>query len=272
MTFRSARAIGIGVFCAGIATACTDASAPEGEAPQLPPQSSFVVDFSDFTTSALAVAPVGRTTQAAGTYWTRSAIVVGAWNLILTVTLAPPVAAFVAAFSHQPVWSDGVWTWPYDFNVLGVRHSARLEARSVSAGIQWDMYISKEGDYTDFHWYTGVSNISGTAGTWSLSRGPTSPTAFIDIAWNRASSGATYDIRYTNVVTGTNEYGSYLTYGVTGGTPYDAFYHLYGAQAANLTEIEWNRTTKAGRTRDPAYFQDSAWRCWATDLANTTCQ
>jgi hypothetical protein len=168
--------------------------------------------------------------------------VVGVWNLILTVTLAPPVAAFLASFSHQPVWSDGAWTWPYDFTVLGVPHSARLEARFVPAC------------------------------TWSLSMGPANPTAFIDIEWNRAQSGATYDIKYTNVATGTSEYGSYIRYGVTGLTPYDAFYDIYGAQADNLTEIEWNRTTKEGRTRDPAYFLDSDWRCWASNLDNTTCQ
>jgi hypothetical protein len=273
VTSRSARAISIGVCFAGLATACTDASAPEGEAPELPPPASFIIDFSDFTRSTLAASEHAVNGPAGHSYWERSAVVVGAWNLILTTTLAPPVAAFVASFSHQPEWSDGAWTWPYDFDVRGIRHSARLEARHVSAGVRWDMYISKEGAYTDCHWYTGVSNISGTAGTWLLSRGPTDSTAFIAMAWNRASAGATYDIRYTNVVAGANEYGSYITYGVTGDTPYDAYFVLfYGAQADNLTEIEWSRTTKAGRTRDPAFFQDSAWRCWASDHENATCQ
>jgi hypothetical protein len=270
MTLHSARAISIGVFVAGIATACSDTNAPEGQAPALPPQSSFVIDFSDFTSPGRAAAPAVQTTPAAGTYWTRSAAVVGVWNLILTATLAPPVAAFLASFSHQPVYTEGAWTWSYSFAVLGVPHSARLEARFVSAGVQWDMYISKAGEYTDFHWFTGVSNVSGTAGTWALSMGPANPTAFIDIVWNRVPSEA-YDIRYTNVAAGTSEYGSYITYGVTGLTPYDAFYDLYGAQADNLTEIEWNRTTKEGRTRDPAYFLDSDWRCWASNLDNTTC-
>jgi len=272
MTFRSARAISIGVFFAGIAAACTDANAPEGEAPELPPQSSFIIDFSDFTSSTLTASARAVLGPTGHTYWERSAVVVGAWKSILTVTLAPPVAAFVTSFSHQPEWADGAWTWPYDFNVWGVRHSARLEARSVAAGVRWDMYISKEGAYTDFHWYTGVSNISGTAGTWLLSRGPADSTAFMEVDWHRASSGETYDTRYTNVVTGTNEYGSYITYGVTGDTPFDAFFVLfYGAQPHNLTEIEWTRTTKAGRTRDPAFFQDSAWRCWASDHENATC-
>ena len=262
----------LGVFAVVLTAAgCNEATAPEGDPPEIPPLTSFVMDFADFTSPELAAAQAAPAAPAVGTYWTRSAVVVGVWNLILTGTLAPPVAAFVASFNHQPVWSGGAWTWPYTFTVLGVQHSAQLEARLVSAGVQWDMYITRDGSFSDFHWYTGVSNITGTAGTWSLNRSPENPTAFIDIEWNRSSSGDTYDLRYTNVVTGTAEYGSYIFHGVTGATPYEAFYDLYAAQSGNLTEIEWNRTTKEGRTRDPAHFQNSEWYCWGADLNNRTC-
>ncbi len=272
MKNRSLRIIWLGMFVTALVSGCGDATVPEVEVPELPPQSSFIIDFSDFTESAQATAPMSVAGAPAGTYWTRSALVVGVWNLIITGTLAPPVAAFVASFNHQPVWSDGAWNWSYDFIALGIQHSARLEARFITDGVRWDMYITREGSFTDFHWYTGVSHISGTSGTWSINRDPDNPSPFIDIEWNREISGATYDITYTNVVTGTDEYGSFITYGVTGGTPFDAYYDLYGAQSQNLTEIEWNRTTKDGRTRDPAWFQDSEWRCWDTALNNTTCQ
>jgi hypothetical protein len=257
-----------------VTVSCSDATEPEGDPPELPPLTSFVMDFGDFTDSPLAAPDVSLAATAAGTYWLRSALVVGVWNTILTVTLAPPVAAFVASFNHEPVWSadDGAWTWPYDFTVLGVQHSARLEARLVAAGVQWDMYITRDGSFNDFHWYTGTSNITGTSGTWILNMSPNDPTEFLDIAWSRSASGDTYELTYTNAVAGTAEYGSYITYGVTGDTPYNAFYDLYGAQGGNLTEIEWNRTTKGGRTRDPAHFGDSDWRCWDANLDNTTCQ
>ena len=208
------------------------------------------MDFANFTSPELAAVQAGQAAAAVGTYWTRSVVVVGVWSLILTGTLAPPVAAFVASFNHEPVWSDGAWTWPYTFTVLGVQRSARLEARLVSAG---------------------VSNITSTAGTWSLNLNPADPRAFLDIAWSRAASGDRYQLTYTNVISGTAEYGSYITHAVTGDPPYDAFYDLYGALGGNLTEIEWSRTTKAGRTRDPAHFQNSEWHCWGADLNSTTC-
>lgn len=272
MKHRYLRTIGLGMLFGLFATACDEATGPEGEAPDIPPATSFVIDFDDFLNPALASAPVVLAAPAAGTYWTRAAVVVGVWNLILTGTLAPPVAAFIASFNHDPEWSGEAWTWSYGFSVLGVQHSARLEARLITNAVQWDMYITRNGGFSDFHWYSGVSDASGMAGTWSLNRTPDDPTAFIDIEWNRSSSGDTYDITYTNVVAGTAEYGSYITYGVTDDTPYDAFYDLFGAQGDNLTEIQWNRTTKEGRTKDPAHFEDSNWRCWDANLNNATCQ
>jgi len=272
MKQRYFRNMSLGLLVALFATACDDATAPEGEAPEIPPATSFVIDFGDFLNPALASAPVDLAAQAAGIYWTRAAVVAGVWNLILTGTLAPPVAAFVASFNHQPEWSGEAWTWSYNFNVLAVQHSARLEARLITDRVQWDMYITRDGSFEDFHWYTGVSDASGMSGTWSLNKTPNDPTAFIDIEWNRSSSGNTYDITYTNVEAGTAEYGSYITYGVTGDTPYDAFYDLFGAQGNNLTEIQWNRTTKEGRARSLVLFEDSDWHCWDTSLENATCQ
>lgn len=254
-----------------IATGCNDANAPEGEAPVLPPQSTFVIPFDNFTATPLAAAPMAPTEMAAGTYWNRSALVVGFWNVALTVHLAVPVASFVAAVHQTPAWDDGAWTWSYNFTVL-VQHSARLEARVTGSEIQWDMYISREGSYTDFHWYTGVSNLTATEGTWTLYREPSDRTQFIDIEWNRAASGDTYDITYTYVVPGTPEYGGYITHGITGDTPFNAFYDLYAAVGGNLTDIEWNTTTGEGRTRDENYFGDTDWRCWDATQENTACQ
>ena len=256
-----------------VATGCKDAAAPEGEAPVIPPQSTFVIPFDDFNDTPLAAGPIMPASPAAGTYWTRSAFVVGFWQLAVTVTLAVPVAAFAASFNHTPVW-DGdknAWTWPYDFTVLGIGHSARLEARLTAAGVQWDMYISRDGSFTDFHWYTGVSNLTGTEGTWSLNRDPQNPSAFIDIEWERALNGATWEIKYTVVEQGAANNGSYIEHGVTGGTPYDAFYDLFGAPGGNLTEIEWNRASKEGRTRDEDWFGDNLWKCWDSTLENATC-
>ncbi len=250
---------------------CGDSTAPDGDPPELPPLNSFVIDFSDFTGAPLN-ADVPLADQMAGSNWGRAAVVVGVWNVALTVTLATPVAAFLAAFTQQPEGTDGAWVWQYNFMALGVQHTARLEASPVTAGIRWEMYITKDGEFEDFLWYWGESNLQGTSGEWLLNMEPSNPTPFIEIVWNQTASRETFDVQYTNVIQGNAENGGYIYHGVTGDTPYDAFYHVYSAANDNLTEIEWNRTTKEGRTKDPLHFGDSNWRCWDSALNNVACQ
>jgi len=264
----------LGIFVAFFATACSDVNAPEGEPPTLPPATSLVMDFTDFPEQQLATASTAMAAPAAGSYWMRSAFVVGVWNAIVTITLAPPTLAFIASFGNEPEWDDeaGAWVWMYDFDVLTVPHSARLEARMITDNIQWDMYISREGGFTDFNWFSGVSHASGTSGTWALNKSPDDPTEFLDIEWSRASSGDTHDLKYTIVETGADGYGNYIEHGWTEATPYNAYYNLYNSNTQNLTEIQWNRTTKAGRTADDQHFGDPDWRCWDEDLENADCQ
>ncbi len=44
---------------------------------------------------------------------------------------------------------------------------------------------TKEGEFTDVNWYSGVSDLSGTTGIWQLNRDPQNVTPFLDIAWSR---------------------------------------------------------------------------------------
>lgn len=228
-----------------------------------------MIDFSDFQNQGNPA--VATTVAAVGLNWAWSAAVVGTWNVLLTVTMATPVAAFIAAINQTPTVEDGAWVWSYSFQALAATHSARLEARPANNGVDWNMFISRSGSYTDFDWFDGFSNLSGTTGTWSLRLNPTDPTPFIDIDWNRDASGSTGDIRYTNAIPGNAENDAYIFAGRTSGTPYDSFYQIYSAANDNLTEIEWNRTTKAGRVRDPNHFGNSDWRCWNGQLDDIAC-
>ena len=42
----------------------------------------------------------------------------------------------------------------------------------------------------------------------------------------------------------------------------DALYEIYNKGKDNLVEINWNRTTKAGRIKDPSYYGNSDFHCW----------
>ena len=276
------RLVGIGTILAGTLPwtwSCTPVvPGPDDAAPpDIPPASTFVMDFSDFDgeeAPKLAVDWADPATMQAGPggNWTWAATNVGVWNLIVMVGLAVPVTAFLESFNHVPAQeADGSWVWSYEVNVGGVMHTAELHALAVAGDIEWDMFISKEGFYTDFNWFSGVSNLIGTEGTWTLNKGPDDPGPLVGIDWHRNPANETGDIRYTNIVPDGPENGGYIFHGITIDPPFDAFYEIYNQGRDNLTEIEWNRTTKDGQIRDPWHFDDDDWHCWDAALQNLEC-
>jgi len=252
---------------------CGDDNPVDSEgAPDLPPQSSFIMDYDDFQEgSTVALHPDGITDVQSRLHWGRSALLVGVWNIVLTVTLAVPVASFVAAFQYHPVrQADGSWNWTYSFEAGGT-HTAVLNAKIVEADVQWTMTISKAGDFTNFVWYTGVSRADGTEGTWTLNLNPDNPTPFMYIEWERNFADSTGTLKYTNIIPGNAENGAFIYYGITTDPTYDRFYDIYDKGLDNLTEIEWNYETKAGRVRDEYHYGDTDWHCWDEDLEDINC-
>ena len=97
---------------------------------------------------------------------------------------------------------------------------------------------------------------------------PSDPTDLIRIDWRRNPSRNTSDIKYTNVVPGGPENGGYISYAVTGSTPYDRTYTIYNKGKNQTTYIEWNSATKEGRVKDAAHFRDDSWHYWNSELLN----
>lgn len=248
---------------------------PEPVQPQIPPPSSFVMDFSDFNSGQpyeplRGEDPVDGKESNANWSWAAGNVLL--WNTIIMVGLAVPVASFLEAFNHEPTRQpDGTWIWDYNFMVDGIVHLAELHGRVVEETVQWEMYISKEGEYEDFLWYSGVSALDATEGTWTLFNNPTSATPFVGIEWHWYSQLETGDIKYTNIVPGGPDNGSYIFYGTFEEGTYNAFYDIYYVSLDNHTQIEWNRTTKAGRVSDPNHFGDSDWHCWDSNLQDVPC-
>lgn len=247
--------------------ACSDENPVPQPAPDIPLKSTMVMDFDDFT---------GQDTTGKSTvsyqHWGRAAAHVWVWNTAITINLVVPVASFHEAFNHEAVYDPGTetWTWSYNFWAAGAIHLAKLQAQLISEGVEWKMFISKTNAFTDFLWYSGVSNIDYTSGYWELKSNPQDPTDFLLIEWNRNPQNETADIKYTNVIPEGDGNGSYIFYG-TDVNPANAFYNLYGSQEDNLVNIEWDRDNKDGRIKDEVFFGDTDWRCWDTDLLDADC-
>jgi hypothetical protein len=248
----------------------------EPTAPDLPPISTFLMDFSDFAHERLAASAAsdqGADAALTRLNWTFAASNVVVWNSLITFGFAIPVAAFLEAFNHEATRQpDGSWLWDYNFTV-GAIHLAELYGTVEGDEVVWEMYISREGEggYTDFLWFYGRSALDGSEGTWTLNQDPESETPVVGIVWHRDTGAGTADIKYTNVVPGGPEYGGYIHYGITGVIPYDAFYDIFNAGRDNHTDIEWNLEDKYGRVKDASHFSDEDWHCWNGALEDTLC-
>ncbi len=236
------------------------------EPPDIPPTSTFLMDFDDF--QGAETLQLGAARQ----NWTYAALNVLVWNVVLTVAMAIPTASFIAAFGHPPVLhTDGTWVWSYNFYVNEVLHLAELHGRVDGEEVTWNMYISREGAFTDFLWYTGVSDVEATEGTWTIYSNPDEAETLIRIDWHRDPAESTADVTYTNIIPDDAHNGDYISNGITGGAPYDAYYDIYNTVEDNYTGVEWNRTGKQGRVMDPDHFGDSDWHCWDGLLEDIEC-
>jgi hypothetical protein len=252
---------------------CSDSTDPEGEAPDIPPLSTFVMDFESFPdTSGGAAFQKGQQLEIqAKDHWGWAAFNILVWNALLTVTLATPVAAFTRSFQEDPQFSNGKWMWSYSFNAFGIPYSAELHATAVADGINWEMFISKANEYENFNWFSGFSNLLLTEGNWTLNKNPGDPVSFLRIDWNRNPSANTADIKYSNITDKDPESGGYIFYGISNSGDYDRFYDVFNKGLNNLTEIEWLFSTKEGRIKDPNHFQSNEWYCWDPELEDRAC-
>jgi hypothetical protein len=246
---------------------------PESQAPPLPPEGSLLMEFDDFDTTDQFVKNTTPLVAAATIQnWFYSAATAGAWQFVITFTMAVPVASFVAAFDAEPVYDgDGWWVWSYDFTAQSADYSADLKGRIVADSVEWEMYISKQGVYEDFLWYTGTHDLFATGGQWNLKHNHSNPEPFLQVDWSRDTVTSTGELKYTNIISGSVDFGGYIHYGSTSGADYDRFYTIYGPSTPKTTEIEWNHSTKAGRVRDEHHFGDSDWHCWDEDLQDMDC-
>jgi hypothetical protein len=251
-----------------IALVTTSCKKEDEPAPEIPPQSSFVMDFSDFSNPNDTLGSREITTYH---NWGYSYANVVVWQTLLTVGLAVPVASFVESFNHEAVYhpDENNWTWSYNVTVNLVVYEAELTGYLVADSVAWEMRVTAGAQYSDFLWYYGRSAQDGSGGYWILQENPLNPNALLRINWHKFADN-TADIRYMNVRPGDAENGGYIFYG-TALTGFDRFYNIYNKGANNLTEIEWSSVNKDGRVKDPAHFEDVEWHCWNGQLQDTEC-
>ena len=240
--------------------------------PELPPVASLLMDFSDFDNSSDTITK----RKSIETYrnWGHSFATVAFWNVLSTWTIALPVLAYAEAFDQSPVYlGENSWQWAYEITISQTQYSIKLISKRISnEEFTMKMLVTKSGDqgYEDFKWFEGTIRYDRTSASWTLYENPGTPNEVVSIDWEMDWEADTYTIKYTYIRPGTVENGSYIEHGVTGDSPYDAYYTV--STLSNTVEIEWDKTSKAGRVKDPLKFGDNDWHCWDENLVDVVCQ
>lgn len=160
-------------------------------------------------------------------------------------------------------------TWSYNVTSNNIVYEAELTGTLQADSVMWEMHVTRDNLFNDFLWFYGKSAIDQSGGYWILKENPITPGNLLKIDWNRYSS-ISADIRYTNIVQGGADNGSYIFYGITTGE-FNRFYKIFNHNLNNLTDIEWNAENRIGHVNDPLHFGNNLWHCWDTNLMDTVC-
>lgn len=245
----------------------------KGDPPVLPPETSMVIDFSNFDgAKKSAELPSFKGTE--NSSWEFAAIAAGTWKLIMAGTLLVPVTTFQLVIDQQPEYvSDKTWQWSYSTTIAQVQYKARLTGQIGDANVIWKMYVTKEGagGFTDFLWFEGTSAFDGKSGKWTLNMSNANPVPVLEIDW-AVTGNNLGSIAYTYVKNDDFK-TSYIRYELKETTPLNAFFTIHYWNGAKFSDVnvEWSTTTHAGRVKSIDYLVDDQWHCWDANRVNTTC-
>ena len=256
-------------------------------APALPPANSMSIDFSNFS-SGKKSAYIYPQTKGVTTNvnWFLASTTAGFWNLLLTVNLVVPVAAFKKAIETTPVYvNNNTWEWKFSVAPIGSTYNARLTGQVQTDSVKWKMYISKDvvdgvGAFAEFTWFTGTSALDGKSGQWILNYSQSFPEPMLQIDWS-LTGNKVGSIKYTYIRALKDNRTtdlfrtSYIQYGLTTNT-LDAFYNIHFNNSTTTSDfkdvyIEWSTTTHYGHIKALHYYQDSNWHCWDGTGLDVTC-
>ncbi|NPA45454.1 MAG: hypothetical protein GXO49_07965 [Chlorobi bacterium] len=251
----------IGVFITSSFISCNN---DEEFAPELPPKESFVLDFSDFESKV--------SDDITKLNWTHASSNVLIWNTILTVGLAVPIASYNEAVkNHEPIYQgNDTWLWEFSFSNNLDQYTAKLFGTVNDNSIYWEMFISKDGEFNNFKWYSGTSLLDNSKVSWVLYNNPNEATELLSVEYIKTSDN-TANITFTNIEPDGAENGGFIKFGNDSETFFNNYYQIYNKGLDNLINVEWSQSDKSGRVIDELWYKDTDWHCWNENKEDIEC-
>jgi len=260
--------LGTAVILAVLNFSCSDKE-NEDTLPELPPMDAMLMDFDEFIDDPSQMQVLKSMVGYENAVF--SYVTVSIWNLLVNLPMIVPVAVYLESFNHTPVYlGDNSWQWSYSVTGVTDSYSARLVTKRISNDeFTAEMIVSKAGGFQDFKWFEGTIRYDRTSAEWTMYDSPINNVAWLDIEWNKDWELNTSNITYTIVKPGDAQEGSYITFGITGDTDYDAYYTI--SMSEKETKIKWNHTLSNGKVMDELNFGDNLWHCWNELLLDVDC-
>lgn len=210
--------------------------------------------------------------------WVHSALNVFAWNTVIAINGAIPLASFARALNEDPVYiGNGTFEWSYTYRapIAGDVYDIVLTAKYINnrEDVEWVMTTSQRGGFSNFEWYRGVVSRDHTEASFILNHQPNNPEPYISIDYKLEPNTEEASIRYTNIIPTHEGRGGYIEYRVNSDHPYNRAYDVKAgpAEPTNFLQIQWNAPTNEGRVKHEKFYGDTEWHCWDTDLRDTDC-
>ena len=244
---------------------------PELSAPQVPS-----VDLMTMPTDALSEENLGNDPSRITPFnWLHAALNLVVWNTVVAVNVAAPVAAFSAAAQNDPLYiGNKTWLWEYHFTTdpsLGSKtYVVLLTGQYIDndQAIEWKMNANELGGFTNFEWYSGVTEIDNSSGSFTINANPTYPHPQFGINFDK-TSGVDAILRFTNMIPNDPGNGDYIEYETRSNEEYNRIFELNTSN--DHIEINWNDPQGNGRVKDAKRFNDNNWHCWDNQQQDIVC-
>ncbi|MCF6365779.1 MAG: hypothetical protein L3J35_06200 [Bacteroidales bacterium] len=232
--------------------------------PAIPPVESINFDFSYF-----------KQTNKGNLNYTLAVDRINSWKLYIEDSINIHYNSLSeASYNEFKYQKDQTWLMNYLFNVDNVSYNAAFFAIIEADTVLYKTFLSFDTDtimFLDGKFYNNTK-----AGNWTLNIPVTNEEdstlteiKFLSVNWS-VDSLNNKEIKFTNNKVGTENL-NYILYKDSVDAHYNSYLNIYNIGQDNHSIIEWNKTTKAGRIKDPLHYNNEDWHCWDEKYQDIDC-
>lgn len=157
---------------------------------------------------------------------------------------------------------DNTWLWETDIEKDTTTINVKLFSIIKTDSIDWKLYLSVEGQYSNIQVLKGISDNNYSLGEWAVYKFNTKKELEKILTINWSNSGVQNKIKFTNSVAGSVKNGNFIIINDSIEGIYNKYIDIYEKAKDKHSYIQLNTDTKKGRIKDILHFGDEQWYYW----------